>query len=334
MKIFITGLAGFLGSNLGIRLANKGHTIFGNDNFIGGYRDNLDSRFNFFDVDCCDLNNLTKVIPNGIDVIFHCAATAYEGLSVFSPSFVTKNIFEASVSTVTASIQKKVKKFVFCSSMARYGDQSPPFTEDMKTQPEDPYGIAKAASEEVIKNLCDTHGVDWTILVPHNIVGPRQKYDDPFRNVMSIFINKMLMNEQIYIYGDGLQKRCFSYVDDCIDCMEKCITEPASSKEIINIGPDEETITIKELAELCANEIGHNKEPIFVQQRPKEVKFASCSSDKARKILDYQTKFSLKESIKLTANYIREKGAKKFDYHIDLEIENEMTPKTWTKKLI
>ena len=334
MKIFITGLAGFLGSNLGTRLANKGHIIFGNDNFIGGYRDNLDSRFKFFDVDCCDLNNLTKVIPNGIDVVFHCAATAYEGLSVFSPSFVTKNIFEASVSTVTASIQKKVKKFVFCSSMARYGDQNQPFTEDMKTQPEDPYGIAKAASEEVIKNLCDTHGIDWTILVPHNIVGPRQKYDDPFRNVMSIFINKMLMNEQIYIYGDGLQKRCFSYVDDCIDCMEKCITEPASSKEIINIGPDEETITIKELAELCANEIGHNKEPIFVQQRPKEVKFASCSSDKARKILDYQTKFSLKESIKLTANYIREKGAKKFDYHIDLEIENEMTPKTWTKKLI
>ena len=334
MKIFITGLAGFLGSNLGTRLANKGHIIFGNDNFIGGYKDNLDSRFNFFDVDCCDLNNLTKVIPNDIDFVFHCAATAYEGLSVFSPSFVTKNIFEASVSTVTASIQKKVKKFVFCSSMARYGDQSPPFTENMKTRPEDPYGIAKAASEEVIKNLCNTHGIDWTILVPHNIVGPRQKYDDPFRNVMSIFINKMLMNEQIYIYGDGLQKRCFSYVDDCIDCMEKCITEPASSKEIINIGPDEETITIKELAELCANEIGHNKEPIFVQERPKEVKFASCSSDKARKILGYQTKFSLKESIKLTANYIREKGPKKFDYHIDLEIENEITPKTWTKKLI
>ena len=334
MKIFITGLAGFLGSNLGTRLADKGHIIFGNDNFIGGYKDNLDSRFNFFDVDCCDLNNLTKVIPNDIDLVFHCAATAYEGLSVFSPSVVTKNIFEASVSTVTASIQKKVKKFVFCSSMARYGDQNPPFTEDMKTQPEDPYGIAKAASEEVIKNLCNTHGIDWTILVPHNIVGPRQKYDDPFRNVMSIFLNKMLMNEQIYIYGDGMQKRCFSYVDDCIDCMEKCITEPASSKEIINIGPDEETITIKELAELCANEIGHNKEPIFVQERPKEVKFASCSSDKARKILGYQTKFSLKESIKLTANYIRKKGPKKFDYHIDLEIENEITPKTWTKKLI
>jgi len=334
MNIFITGLAGFLGSNLGVRLADNGHNVFGNDNFIGGYEDNIDKRFNFFNVDCCNLETLTNVIPENIDVVFHCAATAYEGLSVFAPSFVTKNIFEASVSTVTASIRKKVKKFIFCSSMARYGGQLPPFTEDLLPKPEDPYGIAKAAAEDVIKNLCDTHGVDWTILVPHNIVGPKQKYDDPYRNVMSIFINKMLMNEQIYIYGDGMQKRCFSYVDDCIDCMEKCISENASSKQIINIGPDEETISIKELAELCSNEIGHNQDPIYVPQRPKEVKYASCSSDKARELLGYQTKFSLKESIKKTADYIRMKGPKKFNYHIDLEIDNEITPKTWKNKLI
>ena len=225
MNIFITGLAGFLGSNLGLRLANDGHKIFGNDNFIGGYKDNLDKRFNFYNVDCCNLNDLESVIPNNIDIVFHCAATAYEGLSVFSPSFVTKNIFEASVSTVTASINKNVKKFIFCSSMARYGDQVTPFTEDLTPKPEDPYGIAKVAAEQIIINLCDTHDVDWTILVPHNIVGPRQKYDDPYRNVMSIFLNKMLLNEKIYIYGDGLQKRCFSYVDDCIDSMEKCIYE-------------------------------------------------------------------------------------------------------------
>ena len=191
---------------MGLRLANDGHKIFGNDNFIGGYKDNLDKRFNFYNVDCCNLNDLESVIPNDIDIVFHCAATAYEGLSVFSPSFVTKNIFEASVSTVTASINKNVKKFIFCSSMARYGDQVTPFTEDLTPKPEDPYGIAKVAAEDVIKNLCDTHGVDWTILVPHNIVGPRQKYADPYRNVMSIFLNKMLLNEKIYIYGDGLQK--------------------------------------------------------------------------------------------------------------------------------
>ena len=334
MKIFITGIAGFLGSNLGIRLANRGFSIHGNDNLKGGYSSNLDKRFNFYNVDCCDLEKMSKIIPHDTDVVFHCAATAYEGLSVFSPSFVTKNIFEATVSTLTASIKNNSKKFIFCSSMARYGNQTSPFKEEMGTKPEDPYGIAKAAAEDIVVNLCDTHNIDWTILVPHNIVGPRQKYDDPFRNVMSIFLNKMLMNEQIYIYGDGEQKRCFSYVDDCIDCMEKSIFQKEASKEIINIGPDEETVTIKELAELCANEVGHNKEPIFVADRPKEVKFATCSSDKARKILNYETKFTLKESISKTAEFIMEKGPKKFDYHIEIEIENEMTPKTWTKKLI
>tara|TARA_B100001059_G_C17801567_1_gene566496 strand:+ start:285 stop:1289 length:1005 start_codon:yes stop_codon:yes gene_type:complete len=334
MKIFITGLAGFLGSNLGVRLANKGHEIYGNDNLIGGYKDNIDKRFKFFESDCCDLEKMASIIPKETDVLFHCAATAYEGLSVFSPHFITKNIYDATVCTVTASIKQKVKKFIFCSSMARYGNQISPFEEDMPPSPEDPYGFAKAASEDIIKNLCNTHGVDWTILVPHNIVGPRQKYDDPYRNVMSIFLNKMIQNEQIYIYGDGSQQRCFSYIDDCLDCMEKCITLKETSKQIINIGPDEEVVTIKELAELCANEVGHNKEPIFVAGRPQEVKFATCSSDKAKKLLGYRTNFTLKESIQKTYEYIKKKGAKKFKYHINLEINNEMTPKTWKNKLI
>ena len=334
MKIFITGLAGFLGANLGERLANQGHEIHGNDNFIGGYEDNIDKRFVFHKLDCCDLEGMTSIIPNNTDAVFHCAATAYEGLSVFSPSFVTKNIFEASVTTVTASIKKKVKKFINCSSMARYGNLTSPFKEEMQPKPVDPYGIAKLAAEDVIVNLCEVHGLDWTILVPHNIVGPKQKYDDPYRNVMSIFINKMLKNEQIYIYGDGKQKRCFSYVDDCVDCMVKSIETNASSRQVINIGPDENTITIKELADLCSNIVGHNQEPIYVKDRPQEVKFASCSSDKARKLLDYQTKFSIKDSVMKTFEYIKNRGERDFKYHIPLEIENELTPVTWKKKLI
>ena len=95
-----------------------------------------------------------------------------------------------------------------------------------------------------------------------------------------------------------------------------------------------ETITIKELAQLCANEVGHNKEPIFVPSRPQEVKFATCSSDKARKLLGYNTKYTLKESIQKTADFIRSNGIKEFEYHIDLEIKNELTPNTWKKKLI
>ena len=204
----------------------------------------------------------------------------------------------------------------------------------MAPKPEDPYGIAKVAVEDTLKLLCEVHSMDYNIAVPHNIVGPNQKYDDPFRNVMSIFINRNLQNKPSIIYGDGNQTRCFSYIDDVIFCLEKLALEKKISKEIINIGPDEETITINELSKLISNETGYNGEPIYVPGRPQEVKEASCSSNKARKLLDYKTKTSLKESVKLTADYIRSKGTKNFIYNLPVEIRSDITPETWTKKTI
>lgn len=333
MKIYITGIAGFLGSHLAKRLVDLGHEVSGNDNMIQGELDNLPKNINFHRNDCCNYEEMSKNLKD-VDIVYHCAATAHEGLSVFSPNFITKNIYQASISVITASITNKVKRFVFCSSMARYGNQKSPFTEDMPTKPEDPYGIAKVAAEDTLKLLCDVHSMDYNIAVPHNIVGPNQKYDDPFRNVMSIFINRNLQNKPSIIYGDGNQTRCFSYIDDVIFCLEKLALDKNISKEVINIGPDEETITINELSKLVSNETGYNGEPIYVPGRPQEVKEASCSSDKARKLLNYKTSTSLKESVKLTTDYIRSKGTRKFMYNLPVEIRSEITPKTWTKKTI
>ena len=333
MKIYITGIAGFLGSHLAKRLINLGHEISGNDSMIQGDLDNLPKNINFHETDCCNFEEMSKNLKE-IDVVYHCAATAHEGLSVFSPNFITKNIYQASISVITASIVNKVKRFVFCSSMARYGNQISPFHENMLPKPEDPYGIAKVAVEESLKLLCETHSMDYNIAVPHNIVGPNQKYDDPFRNVMSIFINRNLQNKASIIYGDGNQTRCFSYIDDVIFCLEKLALDKSINKQIINIGPDEETITINNLAKLVANETGYNGNPIHVPGRPLEVKEASCSSEKARKLLDYKTKTSLTEAIKLTTNYIKNKGTKNFIYNLPIEIKSEITPETWTKKTI
>ena len=333
MKIYITGIAGFLGSHLAKRLIDLGHEVSGNDSMIQGDLENLPKNINFHKTDCCNFDEMSKNL-NNIDIVYHCAATAHEGLSVFSPNFITKNIYQASISVITASIVNKVKKFVFCSSMARYGFQKSPFTEDMIPKPVDPYGIAKVAVEDTLKLLCEVHSMDYNIAVPHNIVGPNQKYDDPFRNVMSIFINRNLQNKPSIIYGDGNQKRCFSYIDDVIFCLEKLALDKNINKEIINIGPDEETTTVLELSKLVANETGYNGQPIFVKDRPKEVKFASCSSDKARKMLGYETKTSLKDSIKLTAEFIKKRGIKKFNYNLPIEIDNHLTPETWKFKKI
>ena len=333
MRIYITGIAGFLGSHLAKRLKSLGHDILGNDNMILGDKENLPQDIEVHKTDCIDYEEMIKNLKN-VDIVYHCAATAHEGLSVFSPNFITKNIYQASVSVITASIVNKVKRFVYCSSMARYGNQKTPYKENMPPKPEDPYGIAKVAAEDTLKLLCEVHGMEYNIAVPHNIVGPNQKYDDPFRNVMSIFINRNLQNKPCIIYGDGEQKRCFSYIDDVIFCLEKLALDSNINKEIINIGPDEETVTLNELAKLVNNEIRFNGESVHVRARPKEVKEASCSSDKARKLLNYKTKTSLKESIKLTADFIRNRGVRNFNYNLPIEIKSEITPETWTKKTI
>ena len=333
MKIFITGIAGFLGSHLADRFIELGHEVLGNDNLLGGYEDNVHEKAQLFKVDCCDRARMAAIMQ-GVDVVVHTAATAHEGLSVFSPDFITRNIFQASVSTISAAVENRVKRFVYCTSMARYGEQDTPFTEDMTPKPVDPYGIAKVAGEEVLKVLSETHGMEWNIAVPHNIVGPRQRYDDPFRNVMSIMINRNLQGKPAIIYGDGLQTRCFSYVDDCVNCLERMALDEKIVSEVINIGPDEGTITIRELAELVALETGINEDPIHMPDRPREVKHAMCSADKARRLLDYETRTNINTAVVRTTEYIRRRGVKPFDYTFPLEIVNEHTPQTWKNKLI
>ena len=328
MRIYITGIAGFLGSHLAKHLIKLGHTVGGNDSMIGGERDNLPEGLYSFDLtDCIEYEKMVDNIK-GADIVYHCAATAHEGLSVFSPNFITKNIYQASVSVITAAITNKVKRFVYCSSMARYGSQENPFTEDMEPKPIDPYGIAKVAGEQTLQLLANVHGMEY------NIVGPNQKYDDPYRNVMSIMINRNLQGQPSVIYGDGEQTRCFSYVDDVIYCLEKLALDPKIYGEIINVGPDESSCSINKLSELIANSTGFNGEPIYVKDRPQEVRHATCSADKARKYLGYETKTSLEQSVKATTDYIKTRGVRPFKYNLPLEIVNDLTPDTWKKKLI
>lgn len=333
MKIFITGVAGFLGSYLADRMLSLGHTVVGNDTLIGGYLDNVPAGVEFHNVDCCDNKKMSEIMK-GVDIVYHTAATAHEGLSVFSPDFITRNIFQASVSTISAAIQNKAKRIVYCTSMARYGAQEYPFNETMTPKPVDPYGIAKVAGEEVLKVLCNLNKVEWIIAVPHNIVGPRQRYDDPFRNVMSIMINRCLQGNPPIIYGDGNQVRCFSYIDDCVYCLERLALDPYIKNDIFNIGPDEEFVTINHLAKLVMRETGLVGKPIHVPDRPQEVKYAVCSSNKAREYLNYETKTTLEEAVEKTVSYIRSRGTKPFDYSYPLEIINDLTPRTWKERLI
>jgi UDP-glucose 4-epimerase len=333
-KILITGIAGFLGSHLADKFLDKGYSVYGIDNLIGGYESNVPNNVTWW---IEDLNNFESIEPmfKDIDVVIHTACTAYEGLSVFSPALINKNTSGITASVLSASIKHNVKKFVHMSSMARYGAQEiTPFTEDMVPKPQDPYGISKYSAELLVKNISETHGMNYTILVPHNIIGPRQKYDDPFRNVASIMINRMLQGKQPIIYGDGQQKRCFSFIDDVIEPIINACESDIVNGKTINIGPDEEFITINELAKMISKILDFELNPIYVDSRPQEVREANCSADVARNMLGYKTKVTLEEGLTELVNWIKFQGIKDFNYHLPLEFITEKTPKTWIDRLI
>lgn len=334
MVICVTGVAGFLGSHLAEALLKEGHIVIGIDNLVGGDIANVPKGTIFYTGDTSNLAEMNFILGGyNVGIIYHLACTAYEGLSVFSPVLCTQNTYQNTVGILTAAIKNGVRRFIYASSMARYGDQTPPFTEDMPTAPEDPYGIAKVASETVIRKLAGTHGFEYVIAVPHNIIGTRQKYDDPFRNVASIFINRMLQNNPPIIYGDGRQTRCFSFIGDCLFSLLKMMDCP--SGEIYNIGGDEEdsvVISVNELALIIASLLGFGKEFIYLPARPMEVKHAYCSSEKIRRVFGYRTNAFLEHELLQMIKYIKERGIKPFEYHLPLEI-TKGAPETWTKKV-
>jgi UDP-glucose 4-epimerase len=202
----------------------------------------------------------------------------------------------------------------------------------MIPKPQDPYGIAKHAFELTLKNLSKTHGMEFVILVPHNVVGHGQNYTDPFRNVAGIMINRMLQGKQPIIYGDGNQKRCFSDMRDIIDPFHKVIFSDVANGEVINIGPDDNFITINKLAEEIASIIGFDLNPIYLDARPSEVKLAHCSADKARKLLDYSTHYELKEILSNMIDWVKVRGTGPFNFNLPVEIQNNLTPKTWVNQ--
>jgi UDP-glucose 4-epimerase len=333
MRVFISGIAGFLGSHLADRMLSMGHTVVGCDSLLGGELINVPPDAEFYQYDCRDFNAMAKIM-RGCELVYHCAATAYEGLSVFSPAMIMDNVLTGSVSVFSAAIGDGARRIVFCSSMARYGANLVPFEEHYTLRPQDPYGIAKMAAEQALTNLAGVHGLEYAIAVPHNIIGARQKFDDPYRNVASIMANLMLQGRSPFIYGDGEQVRCFSHIEDCLSCLLCLGLTDRGIYQVINIGPDEEFVTINRLFRQLKEIVGFEGQAIYLNDRPQEVKNAFCSSTKARDLLGYRTTHELEDGLRDIVEYIRHVGPRKFRYHLDIEIRNDHTPRTWSERLM
>ena len=339
--IVITGSAGLIGSHLCHRFLKLGYRVVGIDNLIGGYVTNMpnqDSMFVYFNEDILNNKKISSILKfYSPELVIHCAALAHEGLSVFSPKTIVENIYSGTASIVSAAVSAKVSTIINTSSMARYGNAQAPFTEDYtKPTPVDPYGLAKLHAEQHINLMSDIYGFKAFHMVPHNVCGPHQCYSDPFRNVMSIFANRVLHEKPVYIYGDGSQKRSFSHIEDCVDAYTTlyALKDQIDSGNVFNIGPDDGSeITVNDLAVLVHKYFNREPEILHIAERPREVKDAWVSTEKAKRVLSYTTNNSVDDTVRDTVTWIRSSPKRDFNYHLDLEIVNEKTPKTWTEKL-
>jgi len=332
MKVIITGVAGLLGVNFcQYLLSNKSNlsidTIIGIDNLSGGFIDNLpinNPNFIFLEGDLTDKEFQKSIESYFIDstYLFHFAAYAAEGLSPFIRQFNYIDNIIPMAYLVNMAIKYSIKRFIFTSSMATYGDQSPPFDESLPLNPIDPYGIAKMACEKDLKCAYDQFGLEYCIIVPHNIYGKYQNIWDPYRNVIGIWMYNILHNKPIIIYGDGKQSRAFTYVNDILPCLWISAVSDKSKNERINLGGKKE-ISLNEIAFLI-KEITNTDVPIIYMEKRHEVKHAWSTWQKSVDLLDYKETMSLREGLLDMWEWVKIQPDRERTYWSNYEIDKNI----------
>lgn len=335
MRVLITGTAGLIGSWLTEALCKEKdiEKVTGVDDLSGGVMENVtlcrSPKFTFEQIDITQYKKIEEVFAqNRPHIVVHAAACAREGASAFQPHAITLTNSFASSIMLELGIKYGMKRFVFFSSMACAGDNHVPFTEDMPRKPVDIYGVNKAATEKSIEILASVHGFEYVIIRPHNVFGSRQIFD-PYRNVVTIFCNRLMRREPLYIFGEN-HIRAFSYIEDSLPAFMKTVSSDKANGQIIFIGGKEQ-ITIEQLLDAVIEDFQPSYKPeiIHLEPRPLEVKEAFCSIEKSVKLLGYREQIGWREGVRRTVEWAKVKKGPQ-NWRVDyLPLINEKTPRPW-----
>jgi UDP-glucose 4-epimerase len=337
-RCLVTGGAGFIGSHVVDSIIEAGHEVVIVDDLSGGFLENVNPKAIFVEGNIVDretvkfLFNYPSYKP--FDYVFHLAAYAAEGLSHFIRNYNYTNNIIGSINLINASVNYGVKCFVFTSSIAVYGSQQVPFTEDMTPMPEDPYGIAKYAVELDLQAAHRMFGLNYIIFRPHNVYGERQNIGDPYRNVVGIFMNQCLKGEPLTIFGDGEQRRAFTHVSDVAPLIAESIEFKTAYSQTFNIGSSFHPTTINELATNVQRVMVVPSERRVYLPARREVLDASPAHVKARRYFNAlgESQVPLAEGLPLMADWVKSHGPRTSHPFSNIEISKELPP-SW-KSLI
>lgn len=321
----VTGGAGFMGSHLCSDLTASGYNVIALDDLSGGFVENVPQGTKFVQGSINDVELVEKIFKEDkIDYIFHLAAYAAEGLSHFIKRFNYTNNLIGTINLINAAVNHEVKCFVFTSSIAVYGTNQVPMTEDLTPMPEDSYGIAKYAVEMDLKVSHEMFGLNYIVFRPHNVYGERQNIGDKYRNVIGIFMNQMMQDKPVTVFGDGEQTRAFSYIGDVSPIIARSIETPEAYNQIFNVGADT-PYTVNYLAEVVAKAMNKPLRKVHLDAR-NEVVNAYASHAKIRSVFGEHIKASLEEGVKRQADWALKAGSKASAKFENIEVSKNLPP--------
>jgi UDP-glucose 4-epimerase len=325
----VTGAAGFIGSHVTDQCLAQGMRVTAVDDLSGGFRDNVPAGATWIQGDIRDPGFVASLWePEKFDYIYHLAAYAAEGLSHFIRRYNYDTNLLGSINLINSAVKHSAKCFVFTSSIAVYGQNQLPMTEDLAPQPEDPYGISKYAVELDLRCAEKMFGLPFVIFRPHNVYGERQNIADKYRNVIGIFMNQVLQGLPMTVFGDGLQTRAFSHVDDVAPLIARAPLVPGAINQAFNVGADT-PYTVAELAETVARAF---HVPCAVKHLParNEVVHAFSDHSKVNKVFEPGAPMDLQTGITRMAAWVKSRGPAKPVEFANIELHKNLPP-SWAR---
>ena len=327
-KIAITGGAGFVGSHLVDNLVdeNEVHVI---DDLSGGFKCNINPKAIFHQMSVVNARQMEWLFSDyKFDYVFHLAAYAAEGLSHFIRRFNYTNNVIGSVNIINGCVKNDVKAICFFSSAAVYGHINPPMKETDIPHPADPYGVAKLAIEMDLTTACNMFGLNYVIFRPYNLYGIRQNLSDRYRNLIGVFINQAMSGKPLSIFGDGLQTRAFTLINDIVPLIAQSIKNEKAYNNIFNIGSMTQ-YTVKDVSEIIKSCFHEDYDIVNLEER-NEVKHVFCETTKVRDFLGEYSETPIEKGISDMVEWAKGVEIQELKYFNNIEITKNL-PKSWVK---
>jgi nucleoside-diphosphate-sugar epimerase len=311
LKTLITGGAGFIGSQIAEGLCRKSSSVVVLDNLSTGSLDNLSWRKNgdsldFIEGDISDKALVTKLLRD-CHCVCHHAAIASVPYSVDHPDETNRVNLNATLNLLIAARGAKIKRFVFASSSAVYGDSDASFKKESDTpRPLSPYALQKYAGEQYARMFYTLYGLETVSFRYFNVFGPRQSFNSPYSGVIAKFCTQLLAGKSVTVFGDGSQSRDFVAVHNVVNANLLAIECPTNevAGQVFNIGTGQ-SITLLELLHEIGRQIGHTVKPEFAPSRSGDVKSSQADISLARERLGFDVSVSFAEGLKRTLDFYR-----------------------------